>query len=156
MPLSTETVQNKPLNGIETRKRIVMDVDEMLARDGMFTEYIAYGRLAYTVQITMHMDNLSFPEHRAIVRTKRDGVVEGTPPLVEPSDEDVELVLERDRVIDSPNAVRIESDMPITVQTVQEGKLATRELRYDKQHVPPSGSVTDKPSKKRAKREMVS
>lgn len=143
MPLSTEAIQNKPLSGTETRKRIVMDVDEMLQRDGMFSEYVAYGRLAYKVTIEMQMDNMAYPKHEAIVRAKRSGAIEGTPPLNEPSRDKVDLTLERERTIDSPNALRIESNLPITVQTVQQGQLVTREIQYEKEHVPPSGKVTD-------------
>lgn len=139
MPLSSEVVPNKALSGSELAQLMLHDLAQVLERDGMFTHYVAYGRVAYKVRIEIQMDNPTFPRHevQTRARAKVGTPLEGEPPLAQPTSEDaLDMILERDRVVDSPNAARVESGQPITVQIVQEGKLRTKEVRFDPDDVP--------------------
>ena len=126
MPTSKELVANRPLRGDELSKIVLADVSDVLNRDCMFTSRVAYGRVAYEVRITLHMDNPTFPQSTTILGSKPRsdneverqpelGAIQGRPPLPQPSAESYASVVERHRDIDSPNATRIEHGLPISV-----------------------------------------
>lgn len=144
MPLSTETIQNKPLSGLELEEVILRDVREVLDRDGMFSEYIAYGRVAYTVEISLHMANPSYSEHSSKATAKVVGVLEGAPPLAVVEGEQFELLTTREREIESPNLTRIAHGMPIKVTTSQGGSPVTRDLHYPKEDFEAPAPPVDK------------
>lgn len=123
MPASHERVPNRPLSGRELGEIIKKDAAALVDRDGMFNNNIAYGRVSYELRITMHVDNPIYPEHISKVLSKRASIQEveakpelasiEIPPLAEPSEEDTVVSLERQRTIASPNAARVEHDMPL-------------------------------------------
>jgi hypothetical protein len=101
------------------------DLREMLEKDGMFSPYIAFGRVGVEIHILLHTGNPSYPKHETVSKTgepvplkgvgKESGVVDKT----------------RRREIDSPNLTRIANSLPIPVSTVP-GKGEQKELRYEK------------------------
>jgi hypothetical protein len=145
--ISSERVPNKPLSGTELIEITCRDVREVMQRDGMFSEYMAYGRVAYTVTIRYHLANPINPEHEVKVRPKpRPGeeAIEGAPPLRDIDGEDAVIAIERYREIVSPNAARIANNLPITVVTHQDGKMVTRQVKYDPGMVPPQPAPVDR------------
>jgi hypothetical protein len=140
MPLSNETVPNRPLSGKELVELVLQDVREVMERDGRFSVYAAYGRVAYTVRVDFHLANPLSPTHQVNARAKmRPEVpqVEGTPPLTDPGEDSARVTLERDRTIDSPNANRIASGLPVTITSHEEGKIVERVITYGKDDLPP-------------------
>jgi hypothetical protein len=134
--------------------KIKMDVEEVLGKSGMFTNYIAYGRASYKITVDLHLANPSMPKATVTVRSRKPSrsvppddpmhTIEDEPPMVDPGPESAVVRLERDREITSPNATRIESGMPIEVQTHVDGKLVTRQIRYDASEVPPQPPPVDR------------
>ncbi|MGH7184548.1 MAG: hypothetical protein ACREJN_21595 [Nitrospiraceae bacterium] len=125
MPASNERIPNRPLSGEELSKIIQRRVGEILSKDGMFLPRIAYSRASYEVRITLHLDNPSYPSHVTVVlpellsnkKKEQDPVsaqVEGRPPLNgELTDEAILISTELTENIRSPNAARIENDLPL-------------------------------------------
>lgn len=137
MPLSNETLQNHPLSGQELLEVILNDLQDLLAKDGMFRENVGYGRVAYKLQLELEMDNLTYPKHVAQRATR-------PPTLPDPSPEALSLGKSRSRQIVSPNATRVLNDLPIKVQSVTGGRLTEHEvLGYDKSDVPPQPEPID-------------
>jgi hypothetical protein len=138
MPLSNETIQNRPLSGSELLEIIVKDLMDLLSKDGMFATHVGYGRVGYKLSLDLEMDNLTYPTHSA-QRSGGEGL-----PLLNPSPEALALSRQRARRIESPNAARVLNDIPIKVTSVIGGKLETHEvLGYDKDSVPPQPEPLD-------------
>ena len=117
MPLSSETIRNKPLSGPELIEIILKGTRELLARDGMFATHVGYGRVAFRVRVELEMDNLTYPHHSAQGTSSPANTEEAaqTFPLPEPAEDSVALDLERSQQITSPNATRILNDLPVQV-----------------------------------------
>ena len=160
MPTSKEITSNTPLAGHELSAIIKRDISTMLDRDGMFQSHIAFKRVSYTVTIKLHLDIPEYPEHvtRLLSRPASINQIKENPslatlepppldPKVHPLTEDMVLGgMERTRTIDSPNIARIENDLPITVMSTDphNGQMVERQIHYDKDGLPESGSVVDK------------
>ncbi len=136
MPSTNEVVVNRPLSGLEAKRIILQDVAAILDRDGLFTEYVAFGRLAYDIIIKVHLDNPTYPEHETRVRSRpqpdQNPVVERGP-LTNPTEDAKISANRRSRVVDSPNKERIKRGMPITVDAKdrETGHMAEKQLTYD-------------------------
>src|SRR2546429_7494529 len=118
MPISNERVPNRPLSGLELAKIIQKDVQDILSRDGMFTNNIAFARVSYEVRVSLHLDNPVYPEHisTTLSRPASKQQVEAQPelaaietsPLKDPlSVEELIASEERHREIQSPNMARV-------------------------------------------------
>lgn len=144
MPLLSESVANKPLSGQELIEVICNDVRETLQKDGMFSAYVAYRQISYSIDVHIHTGNPMKPEHTALVRAKRSPAmgVEGPPPLVQPVGEQGRVDLTIERMVDSPNLTRIANDLPITVYAQEKGRTVERTVSYDKSNYPqPSPAI---------------
>ena len=163
MPLSTERLPNKPLAGTELAKFILADLEDVLARSGMFSSYIAYGRVAYTVKVELHVANPTMPKTLVTARGKRVAVnapaddprrvIEGEPPLHDPGPDSAVVSLTRERTIESPNAARIASGQPIEVQVHKDGQLTTRKVQYDPADIPKQPDPVDRDDSDKAAQE---
>lgn len=153
MPLSTETVPNLPLTGKELAELIIKDLKARLDADGMFTEYVGYGRVSYEVGVTIRTANWHYPVHTSTKRSKAPGTgeleknpklsaIEGHPLGDAPGT--VELKTSRGRKIESPNRARLENDMPVKVSSYEHGRVMERELRYDRPAEVDPAAVTDR------------
>jgi hypothetical protein len=139
-------VPNEPLTGRELVEIVVNDVRSIMQRNGMFSDYVAYGRVAYTVTVKFHFANPLCSEHQVKVRSRsQPGVpaIEGEPPLSNPGEQEAVLALQREREITSPNAERIIAGMPIKVTVRSGDRLETKKLQYDKNRVPPRAEPED-------------
>jgi len=140
MPTSKELVSNRPLRGDELAAIIQRDLSMLLSNDCMMTSHNAFGRVAYDLRLTLHMDNFSYPEHRAgltsrgasdqeLAERPELAAIESTLPLSPPLSEDAFVsAVERQRIIESPNLARIEASLPVTIvrrgdsgQSIEEG-----------------------------------
>ena len=70
MPTSKEITANRPLKSEELAKIVLADVADILDGSGFFRGQIAYGRVAYEVRVTLHIDNPSYPTDITNVRSK--------------------------------------------------------------------------------------
>ncbi len=134
MPLSSEIVSNRSLSGRELLELVVADLRAMLERDGLFSPYVAFGRIAYDVEVRLHMDNLTYPEHKSRAASR-------PPVLPDPSPDAIQVAKVRSREIRSPNVARIEAGLPICVQTRVGDQLVTKELHYGAEDLPVRGPV---------------
>lgn len=142
MPASNERIKNRPLSGSELAKIIHNNVGDILARDGMFTSRLAYGRVSYEVRVTLHLDNPAYPEHvsRTLSRGPSDQQGEANPallsieagmPLKDPSPDAVVVSTEVTATIQSPNVARIEHEMPLISQALNaNGVREDVEIKY--------------------------
>lgn len=145
MPASNERVPNRPLSGIELRTIIQKDVAKILERDGMFTGNIAYNRVAYEVRVSLHAEIAGMPEYLSTTLSRPaskqeieadpalSAIEEGGKALVNASDESVVSSTETTREIKSPNASRVEHDMPLPLGKLNaEGREETITYEGDK------------------------
>jgi hypothetical protein len=144
MPLSTESIQNKPLSGRELIEVIVNDVRDLLQRDGMFSPYVAYRRVAYSLDVRVYTGNPMHPEHTARVRS-HPGPEKSTEsfPLADPVEGKGEMEVTRDRDVDSPNLTRIGNSLPITTYVQEQGKTVQKTIEYQKGLYPEPAPPTD-------------
>ena len=147
---SRETVPNRALSGTELKRLILADTQAMLDGDGLLSPYIAYGRVSYSVTVRLHMDNPLTPESSTTrtSRTQATGAVaaDSTLAAVEPaplagaSDAAVVSATRRTRTIDSPNAERLRTGLPVPVEVKQsDGTTHTETIQY-----PPDPSLGDR------------
>lgn len=106
MPLSSETIANRPLSGGELKARILEDVAKVLQRDGIFADYLAYGKLAYRITIDFQLSNPMMPKH---------GIEFSVGEVDEESKDSIALELTRE--ITSPNAERVAMGLPVKVHS---------------------------------------
>lgn len=165
MPASHETVANRPLSGTELKEIIINDFLKILDRDGMLSDHIGYGQVAYEVEVRLHLANPFQPEHKITVRSNpasknqiaKDSGMEalsGVPINPEKIDKDesgeptdVVSSSELSREINSPNLARVANGLPInvTVSDVNSGTKVTREVTYDKRGLDPSAPEVKEP-----------
>lgn len=142
MPASNEQIKNRLLSGAELSKIIQHNVTDILGRDGMFTSRIAFGRVSYEVRVTLHLDNPSYPEHVSVTvsRPPSDQQAEANPalkaielgmPLKNASEESMVIATEVTATISSPNAARIEHELPLITQALNaNGYREDKEIKY--------------------------
>src|SRR5579863_8722032 len=61
-PTSKEVVANKALSGAELQDIIRQKLDTLMANEGLLTHYSAYGRVAFTLTLKLHLDNMMLRE----------------------------------------------------------------------------------------------
>lgn len=114
MPMQSESVKQRALNGRELADVIVDNVRQVLENDCFFLPTVAYTRCAFSFVITVHGAGLLQPvEVRS--RVRKEGAIEGEAPLAEPEEDAQFAALERSVTVDNPNLTRIHHGMPITV-----------------------------------------
>lgn len=148
MPLSSETLPNKPLNGRELLEVSVAKFRQAMERDCFFSPQIAYGRVALTITAVFHTSNMAVPEIVSRTYARPEMGVEGEPPLVAP-EPDAQVVAKEVKVeLENPNMERVNADLPIVVEgrkgtgpvTPQDPfpQIERHEIRYDKTQYPPA------------------
>lgn len=152
MPTGKDVVPNRPLAGHELKQIMQKDFDSMLNGDGMFSAHMGFRRVAYEISIKLHLDNPMHPEHKN-KRVSKDPAKNEVPPksdikaypLQDPNDDTVATGVTRTRQIESPNAARIEFELPVETQHMdrQTGEIKSKPVVYDKVGVTPT-KVNDK------------
>jgi hypothetical protein len=145
-PTGRETVVNKALSGGELKKIILADCQRLVDAEGLLSEHIAFGRVAYSITLRLQIDNpYAAKDGVTIVSVpKRDssgqlGVVESLP-LASPSPATELGAMTLDRKIDSPNAERLREGLPVPVVVKgQDGTTQTESIKYPPDAFPELG-----------------
>ncbi len=158
MPASNEVVGNRPLSGDELKQILIRDFTRMLERDGMFSGHMGYRRVGFKIKLQMHLDNAMFPEH-ANEFTSRDPARNAkgpdafivAPPIPDATN-DVVVGVEHERIIDSPNASRLQEGMPVQVPSrdLQTGRMVEKPVVYGSEGVKGDQTTTRDVSKETA------
>ncbi len=162
MPLSTETLPNKALNGRELLEIAVAKFRQSLENDCMFTAGIAYGRIAFTISASFDVASAYMPPFTVRTRTPKEAPIEGDVPLKDAPDSEL-TAFEAKVAIDNPNVERVAANLPIKVQGRKTTgpstpdnpfpEIETKEYRYDQSVVPapPPIKVEDVSARESAK-----
>lgn len=141
MPTGRETIINRRLSGSEARQLILADFEALLANEGLLSDHVAYGRIAWEVELKLHVENAMSPDSRSWVESATIGgnlqnaapqlaAVEA-PPLVDPSDDAVIAATQVARAVESPNAERLRTGMPVTLDVKQQdGTTSQQQVTY--------------------------
>jgi len=146
MPSSREVVLNLALSGDELKQVIKADIDRLLAAEGMLVSNAAFGKVAYTLALKLHLDNPYFPKSLTRVDSQpmptKD--VEADPKLAaitrpplppSPTRGVGGTVMHRD--ITSPNVERVRLGIPIPVLVAQQdGTKTVEKVQYPKPDSP--------------------
>ena len=138
MPTSRESVPNSPLSGAELREIIRRRCDDLLANFGILSPQMAFGRVAFSVTISLHIDNAMAADHAIaddsrrlatnLVAARPELKAIEPPPLAAASPDAVVLAETLDARIDSPNAERVRHGMPVPVIVRQPDGTRTQEM----------------------------
>jgi hypothetical protein len=140
MPSSREVVINSALSGAELKELIRADIERLLTAEGMLASNTAYGRVAYTLALRLHLDNPFFPQSTTTLHSQAASVqqIEANPELE---------ALDRPplggnasvggtvahRAIASPNQERLRLGLPVPVRTQQQdGSSIIEKIKYPK------------------------
>lgn len=149
-PRATDTVPNTPLSGGDLRKIMLRHFEDLLANEGLLSEYLAYGRVAFSIVLRMHMANPHHPQSEIEFTSRRiarnivshDPALAAieSPPLAHPTPAAADSVVsatERVVRIDSPNAERLRHGLPVSVERRQlDGTKIVEKVVY-----PPDASI---------------
>jgi hypothetical protein len=153
VPLSTEQVKNRPLNGAEVRQYAVSLLEKVLRDHCRFQETISYGRVAFEIEARFHFGDSSRDDVVVHTFTKPNGVIEGEPPLALAGEQAEAVALDISTEVTNPNLVRVATDIPIEIRSkpVQKPgdmfpRIETHAVKYDKEQYPEPEPpvVTDK------------
>lgn len=151
MPSNKETVVNKALSGDELKKIILADFARLADNEGMLSSCVAFGKVGYSIVLSLHMDNPHVPDtkieltskpiaHNLINDDNRELEAIDTAPLPSPSPIAEVGALELTRKIDNPNAERLRNEIPIPVITRgHDGTTQTEQILYPPDHFPELG-----------------
>ncbi len=150
MPTNSERVVNRPLSGDELKILLRADFERLLASEGMLSPHIAFGRIAYTIDLRLHMDNFVMPESHStiasrppavnVLPTKPELAAVEAMPLAEPSPKVAVGATRLTRSIDSPNAERLRNGLPVPVEvTQQDSTRTTQHITYPPDAFPELG-----------------
>ena len=159
-----ETVPNSPLSGGDVKKIILRHFEDLLANEGLLSEHIAYGRVAFTLSLALHMANPMHPQSRIAYdsRPVARNIVAHDPalaaiepvPLANPGPDSLVHASERTVHITSPNEERRRHGLPVMVERrQQDGTKTTEPVIYppDPNLAPPSVESRDTTEAMRAK-----
>jgi hypothetical protein len=163
MTTAREVAPNKALSGAEIKELLRQDFERLLDNHGMLTDYMAFGRIGYTIAIKLHLDNFlqrdssidmkSRPVAGNLAATRSGLAAVEAPPLEDPSRKAVASgqVLHRD--ITSPNVERVRAGMPVPVEVNQaDGTRTIETVKYPPDTTLGDGemSITDSTDETRA------
>lgn len=133
MPTAREAIINRRLSGDEARQLIAADVERLLAAEGLLSSHVAYGRIAWEVELRLHVENALSPDSRSFVESKVNAATPAVsaPPLAAPAPDAVIAGLTISRSIESPNAERLRTGLPITLDVKQQdGTVSQQQVSY--------------------------
>jgi hypothetical protein len=146
MPSSREIVLNLALSGDELKEIILADISRLLRAEGMLSSNAAFGKVAYTLALKLHLDNPFFPEsltridsQPATLRQVEDSPALASvmrPPLPSSATRSVGgTVIHRD--IASPNVERVRLGIPVPVLVEQQdGTKTVERVKYPPEQAP--------------------
>lgn len=133
MPSSNERVVNRALSGTEMKELIRADFEKLLANEGLLSDYMAYGRVSWTITLKLHMDNYLNPESESQTSSRPEQPGVESFPLENTTGKDVRTAVEAKRTVTSPNQERIRAGMPVPVAVRQhDGTTTIEHVNYPK------------------------
>ncbi len=140
MPTSQEVVGNRPLSGPELRTIMIKQFTDMLDRDGMFANHIAYSRVGFKLRYELKLDNPLYPKHEN-TRESPDPPKSAVHPIdkvVSPKtmgENTKKAGFEREMMINSPNQARLVFELPVIIQrkNLVTGIYENHPVTYDRQ-----------------------
>lgn len=139
MPTQNEIVTNRALSGTELREIIRQKLDHLMNEEGLLTHYVAYGRIAFTLKLSLHLDNAWNRESEIEGSSAPAGVnvpelaALESPPLTDPSADAIISSTQLDYSIDSPNAERLRHGLPVPIDVKQrDGTTSQESVTYPK------------------------
>src|SRR5262249_33596789 len=136
------------------REILRQDCERLLDAEGLLSAHLAYGRISYDITLRLHLDNALIKESVTTVESRRaarnalntlggrDAALEPPPPLAQPGPESAVSAQTLSRTIESPNAERVRTGLPVPVRVRQQDSTVTEELvRYPADAVEGEGDV---------------
>lgn len=152
-PTSKEIVVNRALSGAELQEIIRQKLDTLMANEGLLVHYVAYGRVAFTLTLKLHLDNMMTRESEIEGSSAPAGVntidespsfaALESPPLADPSPDATLSATELHYSIDSPNAERLRAGLPVHLDVKQpDGTVSQQQVTYPKDPTLGDGGLT--------------
>ena len=161
MPLSTEQIPNRCLNGEEWKQELVRQFKAALDNDCLFSKQISYRRCAATITAKIQLVDPIASEHEVRVWNRAGSKVEDPP--VEFEEEEAVVGFERKVEVDNPNLVRVVAGMPIEVIEKLPPKpgdifpsFETRQIHYSKEDYPEPKPAVQTDTSEKVKAEFAS
>lgn len=143
-PTASEKVVNRPLSGLEYKELLRQDFDKLLENEGLLSPHVAFGRVAHTLGLHLHLDSAMVPDSHSFINSKAAAasVIEehpelgalGAPPLADVTSDAVIASSELHRKVESPNEERLRLGLPIPVDVrEQDGTIVTKMVEYPPQ-----------------------
>lgn len=143
MPLTSEQIQQRPLNGSEWKDYLVKAFREVLEGDCLLSKSISYPRAGATIICRLHLTDPLPTEHEIRVYNRAGSKLEDPPLPVEEGKESAVVAFDIEVKADNPNLIRVHADLPIEVQTAippRPGQLLpsieTHQIHYAKEDYP--------------------
>lgn len=123
MVMEQEKVQPTPLSGVEAQEGILYKVAESLSKSCHLHPDNAYStvRAKITIELTLSDFGRDVNDNH-VIETSLDTGLPGEPEHVEHAEATIEAV--------PPNQFRVETDQPVPVVTIEDGKRVTKKVRY--------------------------
>lgn len=149
MPTVNELIVNRALSGTELREIIRQKLELLMENEGLLTHYVAYGRIAFTLTLRLHLDNAFNRESEIEGSSAPAGVnvpdlaALEAPPLTDPSPDAIVSATDLDYSIDSPNAERLRAGLPVPIDVRQhDGTVSQESVTYPKDPALGDGALT--------------
>lgn len=151
---SREVVINKALSGAEVKDLLRRDFERLLANEGLLSEYISYGKVAWDLRLRLHMTNQSNPESDSVLASKliannvveldpKLSAVEAPPLALAANESSIVSASELTHTVDSPNLERVVAGMPVPVVVKQaDGTTSEQKVSYP----PPDPATHEHPT----------
>lgn len=108
MPLSSETLPNRPLNGREVMECVLADLRKMMENDCAFLPGIAYRRVGYRVTVVANLgSSMTAPTTVNVTGGEKMPISD---------DDGIVVGLEQEVKIENPNLARVHRGIPVTFQ----------------------------------------
>lgn len=133
MPTGRETIINRRLSGTEARQLILADFETLLANEGLLSDHVAYGRIAWNIELRLHVENALSPDSRSFVESRANAATPAVspPPLDSPADDAVIAGTTISRSVESPNAERLRTGFPVAMDVKQQdGTVSQQSTTY--------------------------
>jgi hypothetical protein len=169
MPVSTEVIPNRALSGEEVAQLILEDCERLIANESLLAPHLAYGRVSYSVTLTLHIDNQFIPVSTSFVNSERKGsnlvgtedkpgampelsALEPAPPLASPSSEAILSAAKVERNVTSPNAERLRTGQGVPADVRQpDNTFRTETIKYPRSGEEGDVTITNVTDSERAK-----
>jgi hypothetical protein len=162
MPTLNEAIPNRALSGSEVKALILEDFERSLAAESLLADHLAYGRISWRVDLTLHIGNQFIPVSTSFTESKSVGtnMLEAMPemeaiekfPLNPPPADEITGGISVERTVESPNAERLRSGLPVPADIMlSDGTYTTKHIQYPATGEAGDVKISDSTDEARAK-----